>query len=789
MYPTVAAFVLVAFFSICKGQHVNTCDVFPKDKYIEVGSNIEIWCQTSCVRGKIFWTLNNRRIDKSLSKTINSSHAVLALRNFTHHSATLQCHSADTQQVLGGTIIRTYTKPSKISCIWHYQNQIEGIPQLFTCNWEHQMNSSLKVNYTVLVNSSQVSESEICKSHVTTCTSKDMHISNKIHFNTNISVTVRATTAAWNASSDHYEFEPNTILKMIPPKINVTVLSNQLRVEWKRPFARRTCECQVKFSKADSDGTPEVVSTVLDNTVNGKVIEKMESCTNYRVSARCALDKAPWSDWSQEKTVLTKLNETDVKLHLWRKIKPQKNGVRKVLAMWTEIPSTCQDTYTYTIKQIAYDEHMTGGNYTDTLCNSSTCGVDVNQAAHRINLSVFHNETLLAEDSVYVPAHGENRPQVTEIQTSTTDGVLLISWKPPDQPVRGYMVDWTHNGNQYYWKESKYTNTTLTGLLKKKPYNITVTPLFDDKTGHGTEALQVCSTVGGPGNITKVIVDVKDKSAYVTWNIESQEECSDTVINYTIFYSTREGPMLNVTVDSTKQDIVLKDLNPGSYYSMRIKAIGLTGTTESSEGYFYAKIFDPRLLTALSIGGSILIILVLSLGLCCATQWKKFREKPVPNPGLSSLALWPPSDPQKLNTGVNTFKAFIRSSESLYDQVYTEEPRRTPTPPLATGCIGNPASDQTEEYTDPTIGVAPDVQNEKSAEFVETQHLGSSRESTALLSSENSPFNPYRSQSSVETATQGTNKQCNRLPVKQQEKTAPVTVYVTLNMLEQNQGQ
>lgn len=73
-----------------------------------------------------------------------------------------------------------------------------------------------------------------------------------------------------------------------------------------------------------------------------------------------------------------------------------------------EIPSTCQGTFTYTIKQIPYKDHVLGVNHTDTLCVNSTCDVDVNQDAHRLNVTVFHNDILLAEDSVYVPAIGES---------------------------------------------------------------------------------------------------------------------------------------------------------------------------------------------------------------------------------------------------------------------------------------------------------------------------------------------------------------------------------------------
>lgn len=100
------------------GLHERACNVVPKDLYIEVGSSAEIVCQTSCVHGKIFWTLNNRHIDESLSKTVNSSHAVLSLSNVTNHIATLQCHSADTRQVLGGTTLRTYSKKR----FWYLQS-------------------------------------------------------------------------------------------------------------------------------------------------------------------------------------------------------------------------------------------------------------------------------------------------------------------------------------------------------------------------------------------------------------------------------------------------------------------------------------------------------------------------------------------------------------------------------------------------------------------------------------------------------------------------------------------
>uniref|UniRef100_A0A8C4IDC9 Fibronectin type-III domain-containing protein n=1 Tax=Dicentrarchus labrax TaxID=13489 RepID=A0A8C4IDC9_DICLA len=486
------------FIIIIAGQNV-----FPKDPYIEVGSSINIVCQNN-VQGKIYWTLNSERIDKSWPVTINSSHSVLSLLNFTHSSATLQCHSANTQ-VLGGTIIRTYTKPSNMSCI--LTDTIGD--SWFMCTWEHQTDSSLKINYTVLW---------------------------------------------W---------------------LKVTAVSDHLLVEWKPTYkVQRKYRCQVKYS-----------------TVWIVKIENVKSCSNYTVAVRCASESAPWSDWSQEETVLTKLNQSDVKLHLWRKVaEADENRVRKVRAMWAVRKS---------LIATPYKQHMTGVDHMETSCDNSIC--DVNQDAHRINLKVFHNKSLFVEDSVYVPAIGERLPQVTNIQTSTFEGVILVSWKAPREPVSGYMIDYTHNGNIYSWKETKYTNTTLFDLLDKKPYNITVTPLFDDKTGHSTQAHQICSNVGDPGDFTNVNVQAKHKSAFVSWSVKSQEACRGAVVNYIIFYSTQDGPQLNVTVDNTTQHISLKDLNPNTQYSVYVKAIAHTGTTKSSERLFETKRFGEHTFSLSSI--------------------------------------------------------------------------------------------------------------------------------------------------------------------------------------------
>uniref|UniRef100_A0A669C248 Immunoglobulin C2-set-like ligand-binding domain-containing protein n=1 Tax=Oreochromis niloticus TaxID=8128 RepID=A0A669C248_ORENI len=145
-----ALFSYALALSVSQLFSLNTCSVYPKDPYIKAGENITLTCQSSCVgTSKIYWKLNNDRIDDSLSSMLNRTHTVLSLRNFTHPRATLQCYTAVTQQVIGGTIIETYCKKSfssipNMNMAEH--SCIKGKYSL-TCTWEHHMNPP--VNYTL----------------------------------------------------------------------------------------------------------------------------------------------------------------------------------------------------------------------------------------------------------------------------------------------------------------------------------------------------------------------------------------------------------------------------------------------------------------------------------------------------------------------------------------------------------------------------------------------------------------------------------------------------------------
>lgn len=127
------------------------------------------------------------------------------------------------------------------------------------------------------------------------------------------------------------------------------------------------------------------------------------------------------------------------------------------------------------------------------------------------------------------------------------------------------------------------------------------------------------------------------------------------------------------------------------------------------------------------------------------------------------------------------------NSRSFCGRVYTEEMQITHSPPAARDCNANTSNEQSNNHTDPTVILSPEAQNGEPIDFQGTKCLCFG-ESTVLLSPENNKFNPYRSQISVDSPPQRSCKHNKHAPVKHQEKSAPVMVYVTLNMFKQGQS-
>lgn len=133
--------------------------------------------------------------------------------------------------------------------------------------------------------------------------------------------------------------------------------------------------------------------------------------------------------------------------------------------------------------------------------------------------------------------------------------------------------------------------------------------------------------------------------------------------------------------------------------------------------------------------------------------------------------------------GLHQVQPFHHPSEILPDRVDAEE---TPKPAVSTpekGGYENLLCNQAEETAIPNETHSVNQHNS-----TETHQKTFSEESIELLSSESYLSNPYRTQSPVENPAPRTDKQFRLVQVKQRDKIASQTVYVTLDMFEQGQS-
>ncbi|KAJ7988194.1 hypothetical protein DPEC_G00321080 [Dallia pectoralis] len=610
------------------------CEVIPKDPYIEHGSNITVMFKKTCdtwnsnTHSNNFWTLNNKRINESLYET-NVTFSGFTISNVTLPSVMVQFHSRvqGHEQIMGGTVIRTYQKPRNIACVTFLSQRD------FVCHWDHEIQPTEKVNYTVVRQSEKTNET--CRSERTSCSFKSLPI-----FSSTTEITVHAESMYWKTKSDPRELDLWNTVKIDPPQhVRVVPLRSSLKVDWERPvqyFSQRVMYCEVKYGQ-------HVMNTSMSEMTASVTTAEVDQCANHTTSVRCALNKPLWSDWSRPVTVLSNFNVSAKQLNLWRKIDPPDDaGTRRVHLMWQGISPACD----------AIDGYKLTCGAVETLVPSSVdrTSITVDRRACRVTLVAFRGNTTFPDHTTYVPAVGESLNQVTAGQASAKNGVIHVSWGlPPGRPVNGYMIDWTADGDTYNWLQIQDTDQPLTGLKMFTLYTITVTPLYDNMTGLG-KVLRICSNERGTTPSYNFLINVtnEDKSAQVSWNSKPQKQCIGAPTNYTVFYQTGTQPELSVTVDGRINEVTLEPLQPNTEYKVHIMASTVPGTANSSVAHFKTRRYGTKFVLTTTVACGVSFLFVLVVGLYCFIWWKRIMNKMVPNPGLSTLAFWSSQDCQEI---------------------------------------------------------------------------------------------------------------------------------------------
>ncbi|XP_041916079.1 interleukin-31 receptor subunit alpha-like isoform X1 [Alosa sapidissima] len=465
-------------------------------------------------------------------------------------------------------------------------------------------------------------------------------------------------SVAANSSNDTWQIHINNLFDIVkfdpPDRVWAEAYPGGIRVNWENEemvkSLKRNVICDVQY-RQEAPHIKNVWSTTTgwhkgSNTMNVIMnITDVKPCFNYTASVRCSFGEqmSPWSEWRSSTTFLP-LSVNSIALHLWRRVlKLDELGRRVVDLMWKGPPMSCHAIDGY---NIFVDSNFTG--YLEPTQNQTS--IVLSATTHRVMIAAYKNEAMLCNDSVVIPGVAECGPPVHLAQATAGNGQILVSWETLLYNVSSYMVVWYTNRSIYMWLQTQDTNLLFPGVPQEL-YTVIVTPLYNDTPGNDS-TLYIYTEEGDPAKVTGVeVTDVDDTWAKVGWDTVPPDHCCGFVLNYTVLYKATDTqqPELNVTVNNRidqpgrRHSVILKDLQPGTAYSVYVVASSIAGSSESNSYGFTTRQFGRVFIMVLvrtGFGGLLLLITALSIFILL---WK-MRFHKVPNPRLSTVGQWTGQD-------------------------------------------------------------------------------------------------------------------------------------------------
>ncbi|XP_072514620.1 interleukin-31 receptor subunit alpha-like isoform X2 [Salminus brasiliensis] len=618
--------MVVALHAVCKGQEI--CVVFPKNQLVKYGSDVVVLFRapfnSDCHKktgfdpSRVSWKLNNQMIAKDYYNMTDSSTFSVSIPNFSLTTGTVEFLMDD--NVLSGTLIRTYTVPQNISCIGSINEHH------LICTWDHDQYTT-DTSYIVILKQND-------RNHTYTSKEKSFKIENtKLIYDKNISITVIAKTPAVEAPSEEVTYANFfETVRLDPPK-NITVEAelNGLRVTWKNELIFST-SCQVRSLAEGSEPVVKDVPYTSESTVK---LTEMKECTNYSISVRCKI--FIWGEWSQNVIRLTHLNVSNVKFHLWRSRSVTiDKGNRKVHLMWKGVPPSCK----------AFDEYrLIDQTYNSTMLSFDPSRnhtfIDLDENMHRISVAAFRNNKWLGEASIEIPSIAEdfNLPPVTNVQMFAGGGQIYITWDKPNLTVSGYIIVWNTTERNHMWQQTEKTHFSLKGK-NFTLYTISLMPLYENSPGSEIK-LHSYAQEKDLAKVSNIKAEkISSRKAEIRWRPILLTECCALVVSYTVFYKTqKEAAFRNVSVDRNQHSVILNDLKPSTLYEVCVQANAAAASSKMNCYRFSTKPFGKDYFIGLIVCG-VGLTLLLVLAVLFTVLRKEYLSEKFPDPRFSSLSLW-----------------------------------------------------------------------------------------------------------------------------------------------------
>uniref|UniRef100_A0AAY4DUS6 Fibronectin type-III domain-containing protein n=1 Tax=Denticeps clupeoides TaxID=299321 RepID=A0AAY4DUS6_9TELE len=611
------------------------CDVIPKGLVVKTGSDVTVslkapldaMCRTAHEwshfdLSQVYWSSNRQRIDSGYYG-YNSTVATVFIPSISENM-TVECHFQD--QILGGTFIRIYAtrnptattnppeKPINISCTVKYDDK------KVTCSWSGGRNS---VDTTYVLSMQQNGKyPENCSTSTNTCS---IEYNLRLGDANKVTVNVTASNSAGKASSQ-IKFDPWNRMQYVPPSIEVEPHpSKGLRVKLLYdPKIAETLNCEVNYTDHPT-GSTQLVYSEIKSQILTLDINNVKPCTEYTVSARCSSHHSKvWSDWS--KTVTKYSDGSSFPVHLWMRIVPNKDEVQ---LEWKGPSPACSAIDEYKVFVDRNERKILKSNQKNTT-------IKLNRAVNEITIAAYKNGQLLHNVSLKIPK--KDLPPVQNLSASTLGDQINVNWAAPNPSVNGYILECFIGPEEYFWTQTQETHASCKGQ-PYLPYTVNVVALYNEGPGHG-QPLVIYTKEKDPAKVSVSPVEkYEDTWAEVKWTPVARNACCAFVVNYTVKYWTSAGPVLNVTVDSSKHMVTLSDLQPNTPYSVRIVASSAASNSTSEPISFQTKPYGSNF-----IKGFVSVAIVLTLSLVISVfifiRCKKVEGHLVPNPKFSSVGTW-----------------------------------------------------------------------------------------------------------------------------------------------------
>ncbi|KAL4617629.1 interleukin-6 receptor subunit beta-like isoform X1 [Arapaima gigas] len=362
-----------------------------------------------------------------------------------------------------------------------------------------------------------------------------------------------------------------------------------------------------------------------------------------------------WSDWSEsvmEKTPEDKPTSTP---DLWRVIISSKNNSeRQMRLIWKDPVHSNGKILGYNINVTSHHKVLKMFHLAPTNDSINKLDYPLPEKKEIITFAVTASNSVGTSPPAFLTVNREERRQVEEVNCTSQDDKLWVSWEPPTVQATEFLLEWD-GGNERDWQREPGSarSAALKGNLQPfKFYNVSVYPLYSSVPGKpctvGTYLKQgapLSAPAAKAENAGKHEVDLE-------WPEIPLDDRQGFIVNYTIIYRDSNSEKTK-TVSPAVHSYKLTSLASNSRYEVKIMASTIAGSKNGTAFTFHTRKYGRSVgeieAIVVSVCISFLFLTVMTMAFCINKKKmiKKIIWPQVPDPSNSTIANWSPDFPSR----------------------------------------------------------------------------------------------------------------------------------------------